>query len=249
MLDAIYIINLIQQPNRKQLTLDTINKHKLSEVFGTEVKVFPAFLGTTLEPNPEFKYSKGSYGCTLSHLECIKQAQAQGEKTILIFEDDIIVNNDFIDLWQSIQPEIPTDWKILYLGASQMLWEHIYIQNTYYRAKTTPGAFAYIVHTEIYPEIKKLFDTYHLPIDEIYQLYQEEHSCYVLYPNLIIANLDESNTRPINDWSLANRSTLFRWDISKYDISFYPHRNARIFLPHFHRAKVRQILKSSKFYR
>src|SRR5205823_646715 len=90
--------------------------------------------------------SPGALGCLMSHLQIIKEAKEQNFKSILIFEDDIILHNEFNDQLRKIN-SVPLDYEIIYLGASQYKTNlnSISINGTYYKADLTGGTFAYII--------------------------------------------------------------------------------------------------------
>lgn len=224
MIDKVYIINLAWEKNKKNKMLSLIEEYKLSTVF-KKIEFYEAVDGYSIEIDPTYNFSKGSYGCTMSHLNCMKDAIANGYENILIFEDDIIMDNNFNERWNNIK--FPEEWDILYLGGTQLVWELEPKMNEWYKAHTTLGGFAYIVNNKIYQRIIDCYERIKRPIDEVLSSVQKESCCYVMYPNLIIAYLDESTTRKNNTWSLDSYSKQLKWDLSRYNMKMYMGKNLR----------------------
>jgi len=229
--DNIYIINLEEHTLRRERTRKTLDKYQLSKLSKTgSYTFFKGINGNKIEKMPGFIFSMGALGCTLSHLSCIKEAYDRGEETILILEDDVIFHRDFNRVWYNLK--LPDDWDILYLGASQFDWTDIVIEKDFYRAKYTLGAFAYILKTKLYPDLLRIFEEKKVSTDEILMEQQNVSNCYVLYPNLIIAYLDESLTRPNNKWSLETVGHAFKWNRCLYNFELFTERNIKAFMPH-----------------
>lgn len=141
--------------------------------------------------------NKGQWGCLYSHINILKDAIENNYKSILILEDDIILTRDIeikISNLHNFIEEQP-NWNIIYLGASQHNWDNISFGHNYYYANNTTGTFAYIINKNIfkdlfnyYAKMLKPVDNYLVDIQKIYY-----NSIYVLYPNIIVCNLEESN--------------------------------------------------------
>lgn len=89
--DKIYYINLEHRTDRKE----HIEK-QIKEYLDPSLKIterFNAVVYTNNDVGGAFR-NKGGIGCSLSHLNIIKNAKKQGYKAILILEDDVIFNFD-----------------------------------------------------------------------------------------------------------------------------------------------------------
>ena len=158
----------------------------------------------------------GQWGCLYSHINVIKDAIDKNYENILILEDDIILTKNFEERINEIK-ELMTknsNWKIIYLGIAQDNWTDILIKYNYYYANDSRGAFAYIVNRSIYKILLLEFEKMKNPVDcylmkDIQSKYYKQ--IYVIYPNLIIANLEESNTGMIRDNSIWYDK--FRWNM------------------------------------
>ena len=161
------------------------------------------------------RLSIGALGHLHSFINMIKDAKKKGYRKILILEGDVFIHLNIFEEFTKAFHKIK-DYKILYLGAGR--WnKNIKIKKYYYLPnQTTTGTFAIAFDSSIYDELIQLWEQILNPTDiclrEIHNKYPNK--CYVLYPNLIICNLSESN---IQDTS--NRSNLyekFNWDLNNY---------------------------------
>jgi GR25 family glycosyltransferase involved in LPS biosynthesis len=141
-------------------------------------------------------------------------------KRILTLQDDVIFDNNFNSILEEYINNTPNDWKILSFGVSQHMWSKVNILKGKYYYNTpyyTDGAFAIGFDSSIYKyiinEIKKFncnFDSG--PIRSIYKKYPNK--CYTLYPNIIIADLKNSNTQ--KDRDMKQYAKIFKWKLENF---------------------------------
>ncbi len=176
----------------------------------------------------------GAWGCLKSYLGMIEDAKNRGFQRILCLEDDAVFHRDFENRFQQAISVIPPDWKLLYLGATQRFWEVpiglAYPDKSkiefdplaaYYLPKKTNGSFSIGLHASIFDlliqEILKMncaFDSG--PLRAVSEAYPE--ASIVLYPNLIIADVTDTDIRGKRDQqALAEK---VRWNLSDYDFQF-----------------------------
>lgn len=215
--DRIYIINLESDEERRKRVIEEAEKHQLLG-FTRHLTIFPALDGRRKRPPLSFKGPGSAYGCTLSHLGCISDAIERNHSSILICEDDIIFHKLFASKWS--ETTVPSDTQLLYLGAAQMSWMHIALDdNSWYKCRGTLGAHAYALYG---PDIMRcIVDTWDgvLPIDEhMVKVQNHAEGCYALYPNLLIQGIEDSHIRMNNPWRLAKVAATFRWNLSDYDL-------------------------------
>jgi GR25 family glycosyltransferase involved in LPS biosynthesis len=60
----------------------------------------------------------------LSHTGIVESAVEHRYRRILVLEDDVLFHQDFIGEFQKVR-RLPSDWKLLYLGASQHKWRTV----------------------------------------------------------------------------------------------------------------------------
>jgi GR25 family glycosyltransferase involved in LPS biosynthesis len=221
-IDKIYVINMEKDLKRKENTIKTFQKYNIYNLSkNNNVEIRKAEDWTNKSPPKSFRgpTNGGAYGCCISHLKCIDDAIEQKYDTVLIMEDDLMFHNNFIEEWNSIS--VPNDWNILYLSATQIKWNNIILHpnKKYYKANKSLGGTAYIVKKNLYQYIKKIFFQERKPIDELLIIVQNHFKCLVLYPNLCINYMNESNIRKNNTWKIETTGKKFKWEIDLYDKS------------------------------
>lgn len=142
--------------------------------------------------------NKGQWGCLYSHIKILEDAIKQNYESILILEDDIILTRDIENKIDKLNEfiNINSNWNIIYLGASQHNWDNINLKGKdYYLANKSTGTFAYMVHNRFYKILLNEYYKMSKPVDNYLVDIQQKYygSIYVLYPNIIVSNLEESN--------------------------------------------------------
>jgi GR25 family glycosyltransferase involved in LPS biosynthesis len=228
--DKIYCINLNSRKEKWENVEKQFKKHNLN------VTRFEAVNGNNLPKNNILL--QGELGCLHSHLEIFKEAKKNNFKKILIFEDDICFSNDFL---QKIECINNISWKILYLGASQHDWSDIKFEKEFYFCKNTLGTFAYAINTEscnINDILIEEFSKENAPADRVLAKIQERYygDCYTVYPNIVIADVRESDIRPSQNLSIYGQQV--KWDLSQFSILDF-NAKTNFLAP---KAKVKKIL-------
>ena len=178
-------------------------------------------------------YSPGSWATLKTYKNLLLEAEKRGYTRILCLQDDAVFATDFENRFRQATELVPVQWKLLYLGASQHSWipgEDLYYPEAeqkekgvagYYHALSTDGAFAIGIHKSSFAflikEIEKMncsFDSG--PLRSTSKHFRNE--CFVLDPNIIIADVRESDiriSRKQNDFAKT-----VRWTLSDYDFPF-----------------------------
>ncbi|MBW6480510.1 MAG: glycosyltransferase [Bacteroidales bacterium] len=178
-------------------------------------------------------YSSGAWSTLKTYRNLIQNAIDRNFERILCFEDDVIFADNFENLFLQATLLIPQSWKLLYLGASQHAWQEgidLFYPSpepddrqsgSFYYPLNTDGAFAIGIHRSVFSfllsEIDKMncsFDSG--PLRRASKFFRGE--CYVLHPNLIIADVRDS------DISLPKKQSNFaktvRWNLENYCFPF-----------------------------
>jgi GR25 family glycosyltransferase involved in LPS biosynthesis len=174
--------------------------------------------------------SPGAWGILKTYRNLISEAQARDFDRILCLEDDVIFAKNFEEMFNRAIKLIPGNWKVLYLGASQHTWEENIDMITpqgafnaddhlhYYYPLNTDGAFALGLHSSIFSYLVTESDSMNCPLDtgalrSASKKYTGE--CFVLQPNLVIADVRESDIRVTR--KQKDFAEIARWDLSLYD--------------------------------
>lgn len=144
--------------------------------------------------NYEFKPVRGQTGCYLSHkslLEYLLKQDVNPDAGHLILEDDIIVHNKFLENFEKIAYNVPSNWEMLYLAIAERNNTIIVdVKNGIGRLMGGWGAHAYIVkHSEI-PKILKRIENFTHPVDILYLNNSENSNIYVVPDRLIKEKLN-----------------------------------------------------------
>ena len=67
----------------------------------------------------------GAWGYLLSMKGIFEDAMAKEYRAIAVFDDDFVLSNSFDHRFSKLMELIDDDWKVIYLGASQWLWDGI----------------------------------------------------------------------------------------------------------------------------
>ena len=156
--------------------------------------------------------SEGGFGYLHSMKNIFKDAIMNEYNYIMICDDDIGLIENFVNKFN----EIPLRFRLLMLGSSQWDWDNIEILDNYYvPSVSSNGSFCNIYHYNTFESIYNSILKFECPFDDnIMKNNFNLGGCYVMYPNLVIADLDESLIRVVNE----NRSyDRFRWKKEIYN--------------------------------
>lgn len=162
--------------------------------------------------------NKGQWGCLQSHVNILKDALEKNYETILILEDDVRLSKDFDNQIKRITQLLKTnpDWNVIYTGASQHNWTDIEFLDDFYYAKGTTGTFSYIVRKSFYQTLLDEFEKRLKPVDNYLVGLQPQYytSMIVLFPNIMICNLEESNIGQKRNQVVC--ASKFKWLLEDY---------------------------------
>jgi hypothetical protein len=179
----------------------------------------------------KFNFSKGAYGCLLSHIICLEDAKKNGYKKVLILEDDFIIINNFKNNLTELFNNIEDNWDLLYLGKKQgadnckfnvvdeihknkQLFYKVneinkYIYKPNYRTWAT---HALLVRDTIYDDIIQFRQNVLGPIDLMLMTLYDKYNFYCVKKDLFITHEESS----IQDCSKIN--SCWNWNAQLYNI-------------------------------
>ena len=165
--------------------------------------------------------SAGSWAILKSTYLMIKDAMKNKYKNFLVLQDDMLFHKNFVEEFLKIPATVPSNWKILYLGATQHNWNHCEFRSQYYFPMgTADGAFAVGLHHSTYKDMLDEIMKFDMPVDSgALKTLQRKYGrqALALTPNLMIADIRDSDLRKSRD--LNAYSKRFRWNIKLYDLS------------------------------
>lgn len=220
----IFIVNLESRPDRWELMKKKLAKNNIENYEryqGIHIKSPSDNIYKKIVRTKSHKPMPGSVGFALTLLEILRKSMENDYDSILILQDDVVFHKDFTSLFEQNIKLIPSYWKLLYLGATQHNWydkmEHQIKESVYYDAYNTCGAFAFAIQKSIFREIIDNINTMIAPVDDkILHNIQVKYSAPVFFPNIIAADLSDSNIREPRDQKIIGEMH-FRWIITNYD--------------------------------
>ena len=112
--DRVYCINLDCRPDKWEEAQKEFDKWGL-----TGIERYSGLVGGDLDVTPEKDMLPGEIGISMTHVEIIKQAKADGLNNIMIMEDDVYFSEDILRIGEFIS-QVPEDWCFMYFGGMQI---------------------------------------------------------------------------------------------------------------------------------
>jgi GR25 family glycosyltransferase involved in LPS biosynthesis len=229
----IYILNLERRKDRLDILKIRLNKNSITNyeivnaIDGNLPLIKNEFM--SLVNNPKNKISSsGALAYLYNMKNIINDAKNKNYENILILDDDVVFHNNFNECFENkIKTLNNSNWKLLYLGASQLKnWDKVkIINNEYYLpCGSSDGSFAVGIHNSLYTELLGILTSNKLlpfdtgPLRYIQHKYMNE--CLVMYPNIIIADVRESDIqeRPKDQKQhLIKFAQNCKWDLKNFD--------------------------------
>jgi GR25 family glycosyltransferase involved in LPS biosynthesis len=189
--DKIYIINLKRRDDRKILMIEKLSEEKVDNY-----EFIEAYDGKSEQIIDDYnsikKYTKiintGHFGCLLSHIKAIKKAMKNNYENIMILEDDIIFDNNFLENIKKIK--LPK-YDILYLGG--LINEKKVFLNRWAKSSNVMGAYGYIISKSMYNIILEKLLKFKDCVDIVYFKLSDNYNIYILN-DIIKTNLESSDT-------------------------------------------------------
>ncbi len=197
--NKVLIINLERRPDRKKNITQKIIKNNINQyeiinaVDGRDVNIQNEYTYLFKNKNTHIVNS-GHYACLLSHINTIKYAKKNNFNSIMILEDDVIFDDNFMELINKI--DVP-DFDILYIGG--ITNELKFFPDGWGKCDEIMGAYAYIIKSHMYDIILNLVSDKKYCIDIAFNEYIiKKYKVYILN-DLIKTNLDSSDTSDKNN--------------------------------------------------
>ena len=227
-IDHIYVLNLKRQKKKFNKIINNLNKvgiYTFEKFYGIDgndnnlVKyLYKLYYNTSFTKFDKYLNRKsipsvGSFSILISMYFLIKKAINFKYKNILILQDDIILDKNFINKFNKTISNLP-NWYLLYLGANDKSFQSIY----YYCCGKTDGAFAIIINYQIFNDILNEISKILMPFDSGALIFIQKkyyNKSLVIYPNLIIADVTSSECRKKRDQVKFSNKVL--WNLNNFN--------------------------------
>ena len=223
MISKIYYINLDRRPDRLKHIKNELNKinysgpiERIQGIDGRQLNInnLSNDLITIEGKNDALNKNKGMYyiltpgaiGCALSHLNIYNKIieEMSDDNYSLILEDDIIINNNFMNKLNNYTSKMP-HFDILFLGYHNFNSNEKNENNIYGKPKKIWGLFGYLINKKSAIEIKKVFPLKYQIDTEMPKIFNNLNVFY-LKDNLIISDLSQNvNSKFSTDTQLREK--------------------------------------------
>lgn len=187
--DKIYCVNLNRRPDR----LEEVQK-EFERVGLSGIERFEAIDGSTYDwSHTKSHLLVGELGLIETHINIIKEAIDKKYESILIFEDDVYFNDEFLKI-DEYMVALPTDWEMLYLGGNHTYGrppEHI--NNKVLRLNRTYTTHAIAIKSSLFELILENTKLMEKQIDVYYADLHTIKNVYGFSPNLALQRIDFSD--------------------------------------------------------
>src|SRR6267142_985913 len=198
-------INLNRRPDRWQRIQARFAEHGIDQVVR-----FPALDGKNLEIPSVWNNFPGAYGCLRSHLAVVEQARESGQPSVLIFEDDAVLADDFNAKFADYSEQVPAGWDMLFFGAihGQPITK---VSGNIIRVTHSLSTYAYALKHTVYDGFIEVNRKALTVLDENTRELQKLFNCYCFMPHLAWVENDYSDVREerISLWWLEESMVLF----------------------------------------
>ena len=183
------------------------------------------------EKNPDTRLtSPGAVGIIITFRKLLEDAIEKNYDNILIFEDDCVFHKNFWNELAKHRDKIK-EFPVFYLGANQLRWTEEQIANVNnnkgYQTSAmgtsySYGCFGIAIRRDFYTKIlAKIFTLSKIkyPVDVIinFALREAGTTGYVCFPNLVIADVTESDNMGGRDQNEIAKTR--RWNMEDYEFS------------------------------
>jgi glycosyltransferase involved in cell wall biosynthesis/tetratricopeptide (TPR) repeat protein/GR25 family glycosyltransferase involved in LPS biosynthesis len=166
----------------------------------------------------------GAWGYLLTMERLLERILHDGQKNVLVFDDDIGLLRDTDQVFRAAVRELPSDWRVFQLGAMQLDWqdaatysEHLYCPNGFNFGSHAVGFQAKALPLLLLHTVNKLLPYDLGALNAVHRYYPSK--CFCTTPNIAIQDNSESDIGSSDAVATQPSSALnrrLRWDIEKY---------------------------------
>jgi len=198
-------INLERRLERWRHMQDKFYQHGIHSV-----RRFAAVDGETLAIPASWPGTPGAYGCLLSHVEVVREARQRGLPSILIFEDDVVFDEDFEKKFGDHIQQLPADWDMLFFGALHKD-ELIKVSDNIGRITQSNSTYACVLRDTVYDAFIELNSRCDEVLDVNSLVLQQRFNCYCFLPHLAWVEVaySDAQQKPVHHWYLRESLVLF----------------------------------------
>ena len=170
---------------------------------------FSAIDGERLEPPADWQGTAGAYGRLQSNLAVVRDARDRGWPSVLVFEDDVVFDDELDAKLPTFMAQVPNDWDMVFFGAMHR-GGPVRVREHVLKLTASTSTYAYAVRSTIYPAFLETHAASREPIDVRNRLLQERFNCYCFFPHLawVDGGLSDTQGRVVHPWWLRDSLIL-----------------------------------------
>lgn len=174
------------------------------------VSCFRAIDGETSRIPAGWTGTSGAYGCLLSHLEVVREARRLGLPSVLIFEDDVVFDDQFEKKFGDYFRQLPADWDMLFFGALHKD-ELIKVSDNVGRITQSNSTYACALKETVYDAFIEVNSKSNEVLDVNSLVLQKQYNCYCFLPHLawVEAEYSDAQQKLVHHWYLRESLVLF----------------------------------------
>jgi len=197
-------LNLDRRPERWSRMQERFAQHGIADVVR-----FSAVDGHSIEVPRTWRGSAGAYGCLQSNLAVVRHARDHGWPSVLLFEDDVVFDDQFAAKLPRFLAQVPSDWDMVFLGGMHRD-EPVRVGENVMKLTATTSTYAYAVRHLLFDAFLEAHADSREPIDLQNRLLQERFNCYCAFPHLawVEGGLSDTQGRPVEPWWLKESLVL-----------------------------------------
>ena len=152
----------------------------------------------------------GAYGCLLSHLEVVREARRLGLPSVLVFEDDVVFDDQFEQKFSEYIEQLPADWDMLFFGALHKD-ELINVSENIGRITQSNSTYACVLRDTVFDAFIELNSRGDEVLDVNSLVLQQQFNCYCFLPHLAWVEVaySDAQQKPVHHWYLRESLVLF----------------------------------------
>jgi GR25 family glycosyltransferase involved in LPS biosynthesis len=198
-------INLDRRPERWQSMQRKFDEHGIQSV-----RRFSASDGDMIKLPENWVHTPGAFGCLLSHLQVVREARQLGVPSVLIFEDDVVFDEQLEKKFSVYIDQLPPDWDMLFFGALHRD-EPIRVADNIALITQAYSTYAYVLRDTTFADFIELNRATELELDNNSRILQQRFNCYCFMPNLawVETGYSDAQQRLVDHWYLRESLVLF----------------------------------------
>jgi glycosyl transferase, family 25 len=171
-------INLDRRPERWKRMESRFSAFNLGPV-----ERFAAVDGSKMPIPSNWPESPGAYGCLQSHLSIVRKARAEGRESVLIIEDDVLLDEGFHEKFTARVQNLPRNWDMLFFGCLHHDPPDP-VASGIGRLRGSFSTFMYAVRHTVYDAFIRLNSRDKQAVDRNNTILQRLFHCYCFLPHL-----------------------------------------------------------------